>query len=220
MIATYRGKRLFDIAVSLSAIFILSPLIVAICVLVFFFHGRPVFFAQERPGLHGRPFRMLKFRSMTDAKNSAGELLPAEMRVTRFGRLMRLMSLDELPELFNVLRGEMSVVGPRPLLMQYLPLYTAEQRRRHNAVPGITGWAQIHGRNNISWQEKFCLDVWYVDNVSFRLDLGIVGSTILGLFTTSDVNKAGFEGMEVFEGEMGPDRSLACNASPCGSSNE
>jgi sugar transferase EpsL len=202
MVATYRGKRVFDIVVSLSAIVILSPLIAAISVLVYLFHGRPVFFAQERPGLRGKPFTMLKFRSMTDEKDDARELLPAEMRVTRFGKLIRLMSLDELPELFNVLRGQMSIVGPRPLLMDYLNYYSEDQMRRHDAKPGITGWAQINGRNNLTWEEKFAMDIWYVEHASLTVDLRVLAKTGLRVICARDINKDGFghEGGEYFRG--------------------
>lgn len=200
MIGSYPGKRLLDLTFSLPALLSVAPVMMIAAVLVLLFHGRPVLFVQERPGLHGRPFKMLKFRSMTNATDAVGNLLPAEHRITRFGRFMRRKSLDELPELFNVIRGEMSLVGPRPLLMQYLPLYSGEQMRRHQAKPGITGWAQVNGRNNITWEEKFALDNWYVDNASFWLDLRTILRTVISLCNASDVNKDGFEGMDTFQG--------------------
>jgi sugar transferase EpsL len=153
--------------------------------------GAPVFFKQERPGLQARPFTLIKFRTMTDARNAEGKPLPDVDRLTNFGRFLRATSLDELPELINVLRGEMSLVGPRPLLMQYLPLYSAEQARRHEAKPGMTGWAQINGRNAISWEEKFALDVWYVDHQSVGLDLRIIGLTILKMLKREGINEPG-----------------------------
>ena len=221
MLASYRGKRFFDLIFSVIAIFVLSPLFLVVALLVMWFHGRPVFFVQKRPGLHGKPFNMIKFRSMTNARTNDGELLPAEMRVTALGNLMRRMSLDELPELFNVTTGDMSIVGPRPLLMQYLPLYTLEQMRRHNAVPGITGWAQINGRNNVSWDEKFCLDLWYVDNISFGVDMRIIGRTLLGVLNARDINKEGFEGMDTFQGEVSMvEPSLGSVAPACHRPNE
>jgi lipopolysaccharide/colanic/teichoic acid biosynthesis glycosyltransferase len=167
-------KRCFDIVVSLAALVTLSPLLVVLAVGVFACIGRPVLFMQDRPGLHGVPFRLMKFRTMSHACNADGSLLPDAMRMTRFGAFLRATSLDELPELWNVLTGAMSLVGPRPLLVEYLPLYTREQARRHDVQPGITGWAQVNGRNSISWEERFALDVWYVDNRSFLLDLRIL----------------------------------------------
>ena len=155
-------KRLLDICVSGLALLLLSPVLVVLAILVRVKLGSPVLFRQTRPGLHGKPFEMMKFRTMTDSRDANGELLPDDQRLVPFGRFLRNSSLDELPELFNVLRGDMSLVGPRPLLMAYLPLYNAHQRRRHEVRPGITGWAQINGRNNVTWQEKFDLDVWYV----------------------------------------------------------
>jgi lipopolysaccharide/colanic/teichoic acid biosynthesis glycosyltransferase len=166
-------KRAIDIFVAIVGLVLLSPLFLFAVTLVRLNLGRPVLFAQVRPGLYGRPFRMLKFRSMTDARDRSGALLPDAARLTPFGRLLRSSSLDELPELWNVLKGDMSVVGPRPLLMEYLPLYTPQQARRHEVRPGITGWAQINGRNALSWDDKFALDVWYVDHQSFALDFRI-----------------------------------------------
>lgn len=164
--------------------------------------GSPVLFAQERPGLRGRPFRMFKFRTMRHAAGEHGELLPDDARLTRLGKALRASSLDELPEIWNVLRGEMSIVGPRPLLMEYLPLYSIEQARRHEVRPGITGWAQVNGRNAISWREKFSYDVWYVDNVSLALDLRIIFLTVLRVFSAHGINQPGSATMEKFKGEI------------------
>ena len=171
-------KRLFDFVAALILLLIFSIPIVVVAVLVALKLGTPILFRQKRPGLHGESFEMIKFRTMLNAVDSSGRPLPDEQRLTRFGRLLRATSLDELPELFNVLRGEMSLVGPRPLLMQYLDRYTAEQARRHEVRPGITGWAQVNGRNAISWERKFELDVWYVDHQSFLLDLKILAMTL------------------------------------------
>ena len=171
-------KKVVDIAVSVSVLIVLSPVLIALTLLVFIIHGWPIVFVQERPGLQGKPFLMYKFRSMTNATDTSGALLPPEERITRFGKFIRATSLDELPEFYNVLRGEMSLVGPRPLRMEYLERYTPGQMRRHEVRPGITGWAQIHGRNDISWEDKFRLDVWYVDNWSLMLDFRILLSTV------------------------------------------
>lgn len=181
-------KRLFDILVSLTLIAILFIPLFFIYSAVFLFLGRPAIFRQTRPGLKGKPFTMLKFRTMTNKKDSEGNLLPDADRLTFFGKKLRSTSLDELPELWNVLKGDMSLVGPRPLLMEYLPLYSEEQRRRHEVRPGITGWAQVNGRNAISWEEKFKLDVWYVDNRSFALDLKILLMTISKVIKRSDIS--------------------------------
>jgi lipopolysaccharide/colanic/teichoic acid biosynthesis glycosyltransferase len=162
--------------------------------------GRPVLFRQVRPGLHGRPFEMLKFRTMRDAFDADGKPLPDKDRITPFGQFLRSTSLDELPELFNVLKGDMSLVGPRPLLMDYLPLYSDFQKRRHEVRPGITGWAQINGRNAISWQKKFELDVWYVDNRSFWLDIKILLLTFLKVVKRTDINQSGNVTVEPFNG--------------------
>jgi sugar transferase EpsL len=162
--------------------------------------GRPVLLRQMRPGLHGRPFTFFKFRTMTEATDETGRLLPDEMRLTSFGRRLRATSLDELPQLLNVLRGDMSLVGPRPLLMEYLPLYSPKQARRHEVRPGITGWAQVNGRNAISWEEKFALDVWYVDHQSFLLDLRILAKTALRMMRPRDVNEPGAATMSKFTG--------------------
>jgi sugar transferase EpsL len=170
----HSSKRLLDILISALCLVVFAPLIVLITGLVRYFLGAPVLFRQMRPGFRGKPFRLMKFRSMTDERDANGNLLPDEARLTRFGKLLRRTSLDELPQLINVIKGELSIVGPRPLLMKYMSLYSPEQMRRHDVVPGITGWAQINGRNEITWEEKFALDVWYVDNRSFILDLKIM----------------------------------------------
>jgi lipopolysaccharide/colanic/teichoic acid biosynthesis glycosyltransferase len=163
--------------------------------------GNPILFTQVRPGLHGQPFRMVKFRTMTDARDSSGALLPDAQRLTAFGRFLRASSLDELPELWNVLCGEMSLVGPRPLLMEYLPLYSPEQARRHEVRPGITGWAQVNGRNAISWADKFALDVWYVDHRSLWLDVCILWLTVRKVLMRDDISAAGEATMRKFEGD-------------------
>jgi len=172
------GKRLLDFLLSTAGGILLSPLMLILAILVRIKFGSPVLFRQQRPGLHGHPFTLYKFRTMTDARDEAGNLLPDEDRLTPFGRFLRSTSLDELPELWNVIKGDMSLVGPRPLLMRYLPRYTPEQMRRHEVRPGITGWAQIHGRQTIPFSKRIELDLWYVDNVSFKLDIMILGKTI------------------------------------------
>lgn len=184
-------KRVFDVVVSAVALVALSPLLLLLSILVRSRHGRPVLFTQLRPGLGGRPFRMLKFRTMTAGRGPGGELLSDEQRLTPFGRWLRRSSLDELPELWNVLRGDMSLVGPRPLLMQYLDRYNARQARRHEVRPGITGWAQVNGRNAISWEEKFELDVWYVDHRSLTLDLRILWMTVANVTGGSGISAPG-----------------------------
>ena len=171
-------KRLIDFLAAAAGLICFWPVLLVVAFLVRRKLGSPVVFSQVRPGLGGKPFRMYKFRTMTDARDDHGQLLPDEVRLTAFGRFLRSTSLDELPELWNVFKGEMSLVGPRPLLMEYLPLYTAEQARRHEARPGITGWAQVNGRNAISWEDKFRLDVWYVDNQSLWLDIRILWMTV------------------------------------------
>ncbi len=170
-------KRLFDLTASTAGLLVLSPVLAGLALAVRVKLGSPVFFRQVRPGLHGRPFEMVKFRTMTDERDEGGNLLPNHQRLVPFGQFLRSTSLDELPELWNVLRGDMSLVGPRPLRMEYLPYYNEEQARRHDVKPGITGWAQVNGRNRISWEERFDLDVWYVDNCSLMLDLKIIGMT-------------------------------------------
>lgn len=182
-------KRLIDIIASGGTLILLSPVLLTVAVLLHFFNeGAGVFFLQERPGYKGRPFRIVKFKTMNERRDAAGTLLPDIQRITRFGAFVRNSSLDELPQLWNVLKGDMSLIGPRPLLMQYLPLYSAEQARRHDVRPGITGWAQCHGRNAISWTEKFSLDVWYVDHISFRTDCSIVLTTLKNVLRKADIN--------------------------------
>ncbi len=193
-------KRIFDIIFSLILISILVIPMVFLSLLIYLFLGRPVLFRQTRPGLNGKPFVLYKFRTMTDKTDAQGHLLPDEERLTRFGQFLRATSLDELPELFNVLKGDMSLVGPRPLLMEYLPLYSKEQARRHEVRPGITGWAQVNGRNALSWQDKFKLDVWYVDHVSFLLDLKILVMTLLKVLKREAINQPGKATMEKFTG--------------------
>lgn len=179
---------------------LLWPFIVLLVALVRIKLGSPAFFRQQRPGLHGKPFMMLKFRTMTNARDADGNLLPDAVRLTFFGRFLRSSSLDELPELINVLFGDMSLVGPRPLLMEYLPRYSPEQARRHEVRPGITGWAQVNGRNAISWEEKFKLDVWYVDNRSFWVDLKIIWLTLIKVFKREGIAQDGQATMEKFTG--------------------
>lgn len=193
-------KRVFDIAATCSGLLLIWPLMFLLTLLVRAKVGSPVLFRQTRPGLHGKPFEIIKFRTMTNEQDTAGHLLPDAERLPPFGRLLRSSSLDELPELFNVLRGEMSLVGPRPLLMEYLPLYSPEQTRRHEVPPGITGWAQVNGRNAISWEEKFKLDVWYVENRSFWLDLKILWMTLGKVFQREGISQEGQATMEVFNG--------------------
>ena len=193
-------KRAFDLFLVLGALLLLWPLLLALAALVWLRHGWPVFFCQQRPGLGGCPFLLAKFRTMNQARDAQGNLLPDAQRLTRFGRFLRSTSLDELPELLNVLRGDMSLVGPRPLLMEYLPRYTPEQARRHEVRPGITGWAQVNGRNNIPWEEKFKLDVWYVDHRSLWLDLKILALTVIHVFQRKDISAAGHTTMPKFTG--------------------
>lgn len=193
-------KRLFDIVVSAIALLVFLPLILILIVLVRVKLGSPVFFTQTRPGKDGKPFQMVKFRSMTTAKDAEGNLLPDDQRLPKFGKLLRSTSLDELPELWNVLKGDMSLVGPRPLLMQYLDRYTPEQRRRHEVRPGITGWAQVNGRNNVPWEERFKMDVWYVDNHNLLLDIKILWMTVMKVVKRSDVSQEGHATMTEFMG--------------------
>lgn len=195
-------KRVFDVVVSAIALVALAPVMGLIALAVWRTMGRPVLFRQVRPGLHGKPFVMYKFRTMRDLRDAEGKLLPDEMRLTPFGRWLRATSLDELPELLNVLRGEMSLVGPRPLLMEYLERYTPEQARRHEVKPGITGWAQIHGRNNLSWDERFKLDVWYVDNWSLWLDLKILWRTLWMVLRREGISAQGHATMPEFRGSQ------------------
>jgi len=193
-------KRLFDFAAAAILLLSLSVVIVVVALLVKYKLGSPVVFRQLRPGLNGRPFELYKFRTMTDAVDREGNLLPDSVRLTAFGRFLRKYSLDELLQLLNVLKGDLSLVGPRPLLMDYLPLYTAEQARRHQVRPGITGWAQINGRNEISWDEKFKLDLWYVDNRSFLLDLKILAMTFRKVLKSEGISHANHVTMERFSG--------------------
>lgn len=193
-------KRAFDLLATVVALILLWPLLVVLALLVRWKHGAPIFFCQQRPGLHGEPFTMYKFRTMTAERDAAGVLLADEVRLTGFGRFLRSSSLDELPELINVLKGEMSLVGPRPLLMEYLPLYSPEQARRHEVRPGITGWAQVNGRNAISWGEKFRLDVWYVDNRSLWLDIRILWLTLAKVFKREGISQEGQATMTKFTG--------------------
>lgn len=193
-------KRLFDILVSLGGLFVLALPLLLLAGLVRHKLGSPVIFCQVRPGLRGRPFKMVKFRTMTDECGADGELLPDALRLTPFGRFLRASSLDELPELWNVLRGEMSLVGPRPLLMEYLPLYSSDQARRHEVRPGITGWAQINGRNAVSWDQRFQLDVWYVDHKSFWLDVKILWLTVRKVLVREGINAQGDATMPRFTG--------------------
>lgn len=196
-------KRLLDVILASVGLVLLAPFMLVLAVLVRLKLGSPVLFRQTRPGLHGKPFTMFKFRTMTDARDDDGNLLPDDQRLTRFGRFLRETSLDELPELWNVLKGDMSLVGPRPLLMEYLPLYTPEQARRHKVRPGITGWAQVNGRNALSWEEKFKLDVWYVDNHSLWLDIKILWLTVRKVFAREGISAAGEATMPRFTGSGG-----------------
>jgi len=193
-------KRLIDLTASLLGLFLLSPFLLFLALLIAFKLGRPVFFTQVRPGLHGKPFRMIKFRTMTNAHDTEGKLLPNEQRKTAFGNFLRAASLDELPELINVIKGDMSLVGPRPLLMEYLPLYNVFQQRRHEVKPGITGWAQVNGRNTLSWEQKFEHDVWYVDNQSLWLDIKIICLTIVKVFKREGITAASGGWTEPFKG--------------------
>ena len=193
-------KRVADCVGAFFLIVILSPLMLAIAVTVAIFIGRPVLFEQMRPGLNGAPFTVRKFRTMSDSRDAEGNLLPDAQRLSKFGRLLRKTSLDELPQLFNVLVGDMSFVGPRPLLMEYLPLYSEEQARRHNTRPGITGWAQVNGRNALSWEKKFELDVWYVDNISAILDIKILMMTVLKVLKSEGVSATRQATTEKFRG--------------------
>lgn len=193
-------KRLLDVILSLTAIILLSPIILLVGILVYFKLGSPVLFKQERPGKNEKIFKMYKFRTMTDEKDEKGKLLPDSVRLTRFGKWLRSTSLDELPELFNILKGDMSIVGPRPLLVKYLPLYSEEQARRHEVRPGLTGYAQANGRNSLTWEEKFKMDVKYVDSVTFLGDIRILYQTVLAVFNRSGISSAESVTMEEFKG--------------------
>lgn len=195
------SKRIVDLLLAAPTFIALSPVLGVVALLIRMRLGSPVLFRQMRPGLHGKPFAILKFRTMTDARDEHGDLLPDAQRLTRFGAFLRRSSIDELPELFNVLKGDMSLVGPRPLLMQYLDRYTPEQARRHEVKPGITGWAQINGRNALTWEEKFKLDVWYVDNWGIWLDIKIIIITLWKVLKREGINHPGMTTMSEFKGE-------------------
>lgn len=194
-------KRFFDFWIAFVAVLCISPILIVVSIWLHFANkGAGAFFLQERPGLHGRIFKIIKFKTMTDERGADGELLPDAERLTRVGRFVRSTSIDELPQLINVLKGDMSLIGPRPLLVKYLPLYSAEQARRHDVRPGISGWAQCHGRNAISWGEKFKLDVWYVDNLSLKTDLQVIFITIKKVLCRSDISQQGEATMSEFNG--------------------
>ena len=193
-------KRFFDIILSFTALIVLSPILIVVSILVYFNLGSPVFFVQERVGKDNKVFKMIKFRSMKDSKDKNGNYLSDEERLTPFGAKLRSLSIDELPELINILKGDMSIVGPRPLLTQYLPLYSEEQKKRHDVRPGLTGWAQINGRNSITWTEKFKLDVWYVKNRNFLLDLKIIFLTVKKVIIKEGINQDNNVTMEYFDG--------------------
>ncbi|MCX0407777.1 sugar transferase [Clostridium perfringens D] len=196
----YFIKRTFDIIASLGGLIIFSPIIIIVAILVRVNLGSPILFTQDRVGKDNKIFKMMKFRTMKDGVDKYGNLLPDSERLTNFGKILRSTSLDELPELVNVLKGDMSLIGPRPLLVKYLPLYSKEQIRRHEVKPGITGWAQVNGRNSISWREKFKLDVWYVDNLSLLLDIKILLLTIYKVIKRDDINQNECDTMEAFNG--------------------
>jgi sugar transferase EpsL len=193
-------KRIFDLLISCFMLMCFSPIIAVIVVLVRIKLGSPIIFRQQRPGQHEKPFYIYKFRTMTEERGSDGELLPDYLRITSFGRFLRKYSLDELVQLVNVLKGDLSIVGPRPLLMEYLPLYTAEQSKRHIVKPGITGWAQVNGRNSIQWEEKFKLDIWYVENQSFFLDLKICYWTLIKVIKSEGIQNGDQATMPIFKG--------------------
>ena len=195
-------KRLMDFILSLCAIIVLSPILLIVAVLVKIKLGSPVIFKQNRPGLHEKIFTLYKFRTMTDKRDENGELLPDSVRLTKFGRMLRTTSLDELPELGNIARGDMAVVGPRPLLLQYLPLYSEAQKRRHDVRPGLTGWAQVNGRNAISWEEKFELDIEYVDRLALWLDIKIIWMTLVKVFKREGISQQGEAAMSMFSGSI------------------
>ena len=196
----HQAKRILDLLVAVPAIIMFSPLIVLLAFLIRVKLGSPVLYCQQRPGLKGRPFTMFKYRTMTDERDECGALLPDSKRLTAFGHFLRNTSLDELPELFNVLKGDMSLVGPRPLLMQYLDRYTSDQARRHEVKPGITGWAQVNGRNAITWEKKFQYDVWYVDHHSLWLDLNIIVTSVWKILKREGISQPGHATAEPFMG--------------------
>lgn len=187
-------KRIFDFLIVLCVLLLIWPFLLIVTILLLIFNeGAGAFFLQERPGYKGKPFKIIKFKTMNEKKGKDGKLLPDVQRITKFGRFVRNMSIDELPQLINVLKGDMAIIGPRPLLMQYLPLYSKEQARRHDVRPGITGWAQCHGRNNLSWTKKFELDVWYVDHISFKVDCEVVWTTAMKVLKRSDIENENVE---------------------------
>ncbi len=194
------GKRPLDVTVAVTALVVLAPVLAVTAILIRVKLGSPILFTQQRPGRGGRSFTLLKFRTMTDACGSDGQPLPDDHRITPFGQFLRSSSLDELPELWNILRGEMSLVGPRPLLERYLPLYTAEQARRHEMRPGLTGWAQVNGRNQIGWDERFAMDVWYVEHAGLLLDVRILIMTVVKVLRRDDISAAGCATMTAFTG--------------------
>lgn len=202
MVGSDEMKRFFDLVVSATLLILFTPLIALIALLIKMKIGSPVFFIQERPGIHAKPFKLCKFRTMNSKKDENGDLLPDAERLVSFGRFLRKYSLDELPQLWNVMKGELSLVGPRPLLMEYLPLYTAEQAKRHQVKPGITGWAQVNGRNAISWEEKLDLDIYYVINQSFLLDLKILLITVKKVFLAEGIVQEGHATIEKFMGSQ------------------
>lgn len=195
-------KKLFDITVSSSLLLVTLPILISASVVISKKMGKPVLFKQTRPGKNEKPFQILKFRTMTDERDSNGELLPDDKRMTKTGNFIRKTSIDELPQLINVLKGDLSLVGPRPLLMEYLPLYTEEQKKRHLVKPGITGWAQVNGRNAISWEDKFKLDVWYVENKSFKLDMYILYKTFYNVIKRKDISASNHVTIEPFKGSL------------------
>lgn len=198
-------KRIIDFSIALMVLLAISPVLLVITILLYVFNeGAGAFFLQERPGLHGKIFKIIKFKTMNERKDASGRLLPDVQRITKFGRFVRNTSIDELPQLFNVLKGDMALIGPRPLLVKYLPLYSEEQMRRHDVRPGISGWAQCHGRNNLSWTKKFELDVWYVDHISLKTDLVVIFTTIKKVLLKEDINtseKTATVTMEEFNGD-------------------
>ena len=193
-------KRGFDFCVAFTVLVMAMPVMALIAILLAASIGRPVLFRQQRPGLRAQPFMLYKFRTMSERRDAQGELLGDELRLTTVGSILRRLSLDELPQLFNVLKGDMSLVGPRPLLMEYLPLYSTEQARRHDVRPGITGWAQVNGRNAVAWEARFALDVWYVEHQSFKLDLRILWLTVLRVLRSDGINQPGAATMQKFTG--------------------
>lgn len=195
-------KRFFDLVVATTVLLVLAPIVALVALAIAYRLGSPVFFTQVRPGRHGRLFNMIKFRTMSNERDASGKLLPDQQRLGKFGRFVRSTSLDELPELLNVIKGDMSLVGPRPLFEHYLPLYSAEQARRHDVRPGITGWAQVNGRNDVDWTARFELDVWYVENLSLWLDLKILLLTVLRVVQRDGINPQGKIEMELFTGNM------------------